>query len=212
MNDQQENSESNVPHEPVLTRREVITRALTATGFAALAGSGTLLAGCATTLNRNLAVTSTTFSNTQIQWLDEVAETILPETDTPGAKAAQVGAFIAIMVNDTYSPTEQALFHAGTQELERECIDAYGVGFMSASADQRITLLERLDRDQIEYTLNKEANAAPHYFHTIKQLTAFGYFTSEIGYTQALRYVETPGRFDPCVQYSPGEKSWARHA
>lgn len=212
MHDQQETRDSNQLPDNNLSRREVISRALTATGFATVAGSGTLLAGCATTLNRNQAVTSTTFSDTEIQWLDEVAETILPETDTPGAKAAQVGAFIAIMVNDTYSPAEQALFHAGTQELERECIDAYGVGFMNALADQRITLLERLDRDQIAYTLNKEANAASHYFHTIKQLTAFGYFTSEIGYTQALRYVETPGRFDPCVAYSPGEKAWARHA
>jgi hypothetical protein len=46
----------------------------------------------------------------------------------------------------------------------------------------------------------------------IKELTLLGYFTSEIGYTQALRYVETPGRFDPCVPYEPGDKAWAPHA
>ena len=40
----------------------------------------------------------------------------------------------------------------------------------------------------------------------------FGYFTSEIGCTQAQRYVESPGRFDPCAPYAPGEKSWAPHA
>jgi hypothetical protein len=40
----------------------------------------------------------------------------------------------------------------------------------------------------------------------------FGYFTSEIGYTKALRYVETPGRFDPAASHAPGEKLWARHA
>ena len=28
-----------------------------------------------------------------------------------------------------------------------------------------------------------------------------GFFTSEVGCTQALRYIETPGRFDPCVPY-----------
>jgi hypothetical protein len=46
----------------------------------------------------------------------------------------------------------------------------------------------------------------------MKELTLLGYFTSEIGCKQALRYTETPGRFDPCAPLVPGEKSWARHA
>ena len=194
------------------TRRDVIRHALLLSGYTSLIGTGALAAGCSTTLNRSEAVTSTAFSAAEIQWLDEVAETILPETDTPGAKAAEVGAFIAIMVTDTYSPEEQALFHAGTRALENQCLAAYGSGFMDATASERLALLERLDQEQITYTLNKPADSAPHYFHTIKQLTAFGYFTSEIGYTQALRYVESPGRFDPCVEYTPGERAWARHA
>ncbi|MCR9262451.1 MAG: gluconate 2-dehydrogenase subunit 3 family protein [Pseudomonadaceae bacterium] len=205
-----ENTNSGQPNSP--SRREVIRNALLLSGYTSLVGTGTLATGCATTLNRSDAVTSTAFSVDEIQWLDEVAETILPETDTPGAKAAEVGAFIAIMVTDTYSPEEQALFHAGTRALESECVATYGTGFMGATASQRLSLLERLDQEQITYTLNKPADSAPHYFHTIKQLTAFGYFTSEIGYTQALRYVESPGRFDPCVEYTPGERAWARHA
>lgn len=205
-----EHNSSDQPAQP--TRREVIKNALLLSGYTSLIGTGALAAGCSTTLNRSQAATSTAFSADEIQWLDEVAETILPETDTPGAKAAKVGAFIAIMVTDTYSPREQALFHAGTKELEAQCYAAYGTGFMAAGASERQTLLERLDQEQITYTLNKPADAPPHYFHTIKQLTAFGYFTSEIGYTQALRYVESPGRFDPCVEYTPGERAWARHA
>jgi hypothetical protein len=46
----------------------------------------------------------------------------------------------------------------------------------------------------------------------MKELTVLGYFTSEIGCTQAQRYRETPGRFDPCVPYTPGEAAWAGHA
>ena len=56
------------------------------------------------------------------------------------------------------------------------------------------------------------AQARPHYFRMIKELTLLGYFTSEIGYTQAMRYVETPGRFDPCITYTAGDKAWAPHA
>jgi hypothetical protein len=46
----------------------------------------------------------------------------------------------------------------------------------------------------------------------VKELALLGYFTSEIGYTQAMRYREAPGHYDPCVDYKPGEKSWAPHA
>jgi hypothetical protein len=56
------------------------------------------------------------------------------------------------------------------------------------------------------------ADAPAHYFRMMKELALLGYFTSEIGYTQAMRYVETPGRFDPCVPYAPGEQAWAPHA
>lgn len=51
-----------------------------------------------------------------------------------------------------------------------------------------------------------------HYFRMLKELALLGYFTSEIGYTRAMRYIEAPGRFDPCAPYAPGDKSWASHA
>jgi hypothetical protein len=51
-----------------------------------------------------------------------------------------------------------------------------------------------------------------HYFRMMKELALLGYFTSEIGCTQALRYVESPGRFDPCIPYTAGEPAWASHA
>lgn len=195
-----------------LSRREIIRRALVLAGAGSLIGSSTLLAACATNMQRDQAEMSTTFTKLQIQWLDEVAETILPETDTPGAKAAQVGGFIAIMVVDTYSPEERKMFRAGMESLEEECRREWGVGFVAANQSQRLTLLERLDLEQKNHADNKTPDAPSHYFSMIKQLTVVGYFTSEIGYKQALRYVESPGRFDPCVEYKAGERAWARHA
>jgi len=46
----------------------------------------------------------------------------------------------------------------------------------------------------------------------MKELALLGYFTSEIGATQALQYVESPGRYDPCVPYKAGDRDWASHA
>lgn len=200
-------------HEPIdlMTRREAIARVSALLGGTALVGSNAFLAGCAATSSRR-PTAEQLFTADEIALLDEIAETILPATSTPGAKAAGVGPFIAVMVADTYEPEEQTIFRSGLDSLERACIAMHSAPFMSVSADQRLALVERLDREQFDYMNARRADAPVHYFRMIKELTLLGYFTSEIGYTEAMRYVETPGRFDPCVPYAPGEKIWASHA
>jgi hypothetical protein len=144
------------------------------------------------------------------------ADTILPETSTPGARAAGVGPFMAAMVAEAYDGREQQIFVDGLRELERECLRMHGRAFLAATVAERVALLEELDREQLAYMRRQERRGAvndpAHYFRMVKELALLGYFTSEIGYTQALRYVETPGRFEPCVPYTPGEKAWAPHA
>ena len=189
----------------LVTRREAIRRVSALLGGAALIGQAAWLTGCATGQ-------SLVFSDSDVLLLDEVADTILPETKTPGAKAAGVGPFIARMVADTYDSREQAVFRDGLGALERESRMQNGVGFMASSPAQRLALLERLDREAIEYMRRPGSAERPHYFRMIKELTLLGYFTSEIGCTQAMRYVETPGRFDPCITYTVGDKAWASHA
>jgi hypothetical protein len=192
----------------LVTRREAIRRVSALLGGTALVGQAAWLAGCATAQRASVSA----FSTADVALLDEIAETILPATKTPGAKVAQVGSFIAMMVTDTYDPSEQRLFRDGIETLERESRTQNGAEFMASSPEQRVALLERLDREAIEYMRQPGAIDRPHYFRMLKELTLLGYFTSEIGYTQAMRYVESPGRFDPCVTYTPGDKSWAPHA
>ncbi len=145
------------------------------------------------------------FTAQDVALLDEVADTILPETKTPGAKAAHVGPFMALMVTDTYDEQQQGIFRDGIRKLK----DA---GFMVKTPAQRLAFLEQLDREQKAYMDGRQQGAPAHYFRQMKELTLFGYFTSEIGCAQAMRYRETPGRFDPCVPYTPGETTWAGHA
>jgi hypothetical protein len=192
----------------LMTRREAIRRVSALLGGVALVGQAAWLSGCATGERTSGAL----FSATDVALLDEIADTILPETKTPGAKAAGVGQFIAMMVTDTYDPGEQRLFLDGLETLDRESRTQNGGGFMASSPAQRVALLERLDRETIEYMRQAGSADRPHYFRMVKELTLLGYFTSEIGYTQAMRYAETPGRFDPCVTYTAGEKAWAPHA
>jgi hypothetical protein len=191
----------------VIDRREAIKRVTFLLGGVALVGGSGLLTACERA-QRNAATAQAgagTFTARDIAFLDEVAETILPETKTPGAKAAQVGAFMALMVTDTYSERDQGIFRDGMQQLDE-------ASFMAATPQQRLARLEQVDREQKAYTDARKDADPPHYFRLMKELTLLGYFTSEIGSTQAMRYRETPGRFDPCVLYTPGETSWAAHA
>ncbi|HKW10969.1 MAG TPA: gluconate 2-dehydrogenase subunit 3 family protein [Gemmatimonadaceae bacterium] len=177
------------------------------------------------------------FSSADMDFLDEVADTILPETKTPGAKAAKVGPFMALMVTDCYDAKEQKIFRDGMTQLNDACRKANNVSFAQATPPQRLALLEALDKEQKTYTDAVEAarrqkpsdttkgvstptgaataitaDSPPHYFRMIKELTLLGYFTSEIGCKQAQRYAETPGKYDPCVPYKAGDKAWASHA
>ncbi|SDD65046.1 gluconate 2-dehydrogenase subunit 3 family protein [Niabella drilacis] len=52
-------------------------------------------------------------------------------------------------------------------------------------------------------------NYPPHYFTMMRQLTLWGYFSSEVGMTKALRYVETPGHYNGAYPYKKGDKAWA---
>ena len=201
----------------LITRREAILRVSALFGGVALVGQSAMLAGC-TREKPGAAAPSADFSADDIALLDEIAETILPETATPGAKAAGVGPFIAMMVADTYDDREQQVFREGMQALDAACREMHGDSFMSATPAQRLALLEKLDLEQMEYmndveylSGNKDEKPA-HYFRMMKELALLGYFTSEIGYTQAMRYAETPGKWDPCAPYAPGEKAWAPHA
>jgi len=198
-----------------IDRREAIRRVSALLGGIAFVGGSALLTACEREQPRAAAAGAGlgTFTTEDIGFLDEVAETILPETKTPGAKAAQVGAFMALMVTDTYDERDQRIFRDGMRMLDQACRQLHTVSFMEASPQQRLALLEQLDREQKSFMDARVAADAPaHYFRMMKELALLGYFTSETGYTKAMRYVETPGRFDPCVPYTPGETTWAPHA
>jgi hypothetical protein len=199
----------------VIDRREAIRRVSLMLGGATLVGGTSLLTACERAERPPASALEAVgdFSAGEIAFLDEVAETILPETNTPGARAAAVGAFMALMVTDTYSPEDQVVFRSGMTAIDDACRADHAVAFMDATPTQRLALLERLDAEQFEHEAARGETGLPtHYFRMMKQLTLLGYFTSEIGVTIAQNYVETPGRFDPCVPYTAGERSWAGHA
>jgi hypothetical protein len=186
-----------------MNRREAISSVALLLGGTIL-GAEAFLSGCKT--KSDVAVS---FAPTDIAFLDEVAETILPATTTPGAKAAKVGEFMTVIVRDNYEAKDQKVFMEGIKKLDEASNKKNGKSFMESTPAQRHDLLVVLDAEQKDYQKNKKKEDPNHYFRMMKELTLWGYFTSEIGATQALRYVAVPGKYEGCIPYKKGDKAWA---
>jgi len=187
-----------------MNRRDAIGRVALIMG-GTLIGAEYLLSGC----KPKAAKVEDLFNADHVSFLDEVAETILPTTSTPGAKAAGVGNFMAVMVRDCYEPADQDIFLKGLGQIDDAANKKFSKKYMDLDATQRTALLTDLDKEQQEYSKTKKPKDPNHYFRMIKELTLLGYFTSEVGCTKALRYVPVPGRYDGCIPYKKGDKAWA---
>jgi len=180
-----------------MNRRELLKMTAALTG-AAVIGGDLFLSGC---VNRDKKA-DLPLSDRDIDFLNEVAETILPATDTPGAREANVGAYMNIMVMDCYDEQNQQIFLDGLKTLKAS-------GFATASPADKEQQLVALNKEAREYQKNKKKEDPAHYFTLIKQLTLLGYFTSEPGATKALRYLPIPTKYEGCIPYTKGDKAWA---
>ena len=185
-----------------MDRRELLKMVALATGGVVIGGEF-FLAGCK---SKDVVVAGTAFSNENIAFLDEVAETIIPKTTTAGAKEAEVGKFMTVMVNDCYEEADQKVFHDGMKELDEACKKMHGHSFMKGEAAHRKELLTSIDKGAKEYMKNKKKEDPNHYFVLMKQLTLLGYFTSKAGLEQNFDYQQVPGKFNGAVPYKKGDK------
>jgi hypothetical protein len=198
-----------------MNRRDALARVALLMGGAVI-GADYFLTSCSSPENKTgqaggKGEVNTNFSlnQSQTQLLDEVGETILPATKTPGAKAAKVGSFMAVMVRDCYTPADQKIFTNGLTKLDEDCKKSTGKTFLACDAAERTKFLNALDQEQKAFTKNQRKDDPSHYFRMMKELTLLGFFTSEPGATQALRYLPVPGRYDGNVPYKKGDRAWA---
>ncbi|MCC3860357.1 gluconate 2-dehydrogenase subunit 3 family protein [Pseudemcibacter aquimaris] len=133
------------------------------------------------------------FSDAELNLVAEMADMIIPDTDTPGAKAAKVHQYIHAIVGDWYYDDERATFMKGLHAVDS--------GFMNGSASERHAIMTKLD--------NEEAEEGKTFFQTFKELTLVGYFSSQIGAEQELRYEQYPGPYEGCVPFEKVGRTWA---
>jgi hypothetical protein len=203
-----------------MERRELLKMIALLTGGAVIGGN-VFLSGCKNAPGN----TGVVFSKETIALLDEIGETILPKTTTPGAKDAAIGTFMQTIVADCYYPADQKIFLDGIAELKKRCEHEFNKDFLSCAAAQRSALIKKIDAEatahsnkkmqydaernnQAKGTLAYKKDEMPgHWFSMMKQLTLWGFFTSEVGASQALRYIPVPGRYEGDVAYKKGDRA-----
>lgn len=180
-------------------RREALRRAAILLGgtLSAPAIAG-VLAGCDSRSAGNGALTSR-----QLDLVATVAEHIIPETDTPGARAADVHVFIDKMLAEHYPAADKQRVLDGLADLDARSDQDCGRPFIRCSERDQRALLTRIDQQAFA------DRSEPHWFRTMKELTVLGYYTSEIGATRELKYVAVPERFDACVPFEQIGRTWA---
>jgi Gluconate 2-dehydrogenase subunit 3 len=148
----------------------------------------------------------------------EVAEMIIPKTDTVGAKDVGVPAFIEMMLKDCYLQPEHLSFIEGVTALEQS-------KFLELNASNRTETLKKLEADtkimmkarEVKQTKmgdnddKEDMKAAPKglpFWRLVKELTLIGYFTSEGGIKASFEYVQIPSKLE-VIKMKPNQKAYA---
>lgn len=190
-----------------MLRKTFINRMALGSGSALLLPATSLLQSC-----EYQPILRTTLTDSDIPLLDELGNTIIPDTaSSPGARAAKIGEYMLLMYTDCMPVEEQDIFLNGINELDSRAARTFSSSFIQADASQKIQLLEVVQTVATAYELKmeKEDKTLPHYFSLLKGLTISGYFSSEIGMTQARNYLPVPGKFEACMPYNQDDKPWA---
>ena len=194
----------NEPREEVIDRREAMRRAALLLGGAistpAILG---VLAGCDAPAPVAGGWSPRALTPSQAELVAAIAERIIPETDTPGARSAQVHRFIDVMLAEYYTAPERDNFLDGLADVDARAQRACGHRFVDCSTKDQHALLEEIDREAFAST-----GAQIPFFRTMKELTILGYYTSKVGATSELRHVQVPGRYDGCVPLTKTDRAF----
>ena len=153
-----------------MNRRDALERVALIMGGTIIGGAA-FLEGCK---SGDSKAAGFSLSKEQIAFLDEVAETIIPTTNTPGAKAAKVGEFMHTMVTDCYVAADQQIFLEGITKIDEASKKKFSKGFMETDATQKTELLNEVNKELKAYNASKKDKDPNHYFGLMKQLTLLG--------------------------------------
>jgi hypothetical protein len=190
-----------------MERRDAIKRtALMLGSTAAFPGLLGFLASC--TSKPSLDWVPSFFTAEQAMLVSEIAEGILPKTDTPGAKELGVPKFIEGLVSECFTNKHRDVFFMGLDQFAIEAKERYGDDFVALSHEQKENFLKSQNERILD--LRYQQDDVPTFFWMIKEATLLGYFTTEKGATEVLQYKLIPAYYEGCISLEEaGGKAWA---
>lgn len=154
-------------------------------------------------------------SSEQRKILSAMAEIIIPRSDTPGAIDANVPAFLELMMADWLNDTERAIWRDGLVDIEHRIPAEYGMPFYELNMSDQLEIMEALeesasDADWYDFgSVSGDFDSNAPFICQLKELTIWGFFTSEVGAKQVLRYNAMPMEFNGDTPLSDQESSWS---
>lgn len=147
-------------------------------------------------VSAGVAPVARVFDPGQAATVASLAELFIPATDSPGAIAAGVPEFIESIVASWYNEQERQQFFAGLGDIDGYCQQQFNNGFNDCDQQQQSACLAW-------------AEAKHSFFATLRELVVLGYFTSEVGATQALAYNPMPMRYDGAYPLAKVGRQWS---
>lgn len=188
-----------------MERREAIRRTAAIMGGALFAPTlAGLMSGCTPGGGRTEG--SGRFTDRQAEEVHLMADILLPRTDTPGAVDVGVPEWIERMVYEIYAEDTRARFLEGLEALHSLVDAEYGMPLLRLSPEMQEEAVSWLNQEMVS---GESPGLATGTFRMVKELTLLGYYTSESGATEELRYLPVPGRYEGCVPYEEIGVAWA---
>lgn len=169
----------------MIKRRKALSNI--ATGFGAMI----TLQAWATRWNKSTLKDYAFLSPDDDALLAAIVDTILPKTDTPGAKELGVPQLIQKIVKDCYDRPAQNTMSMGLVVTDAVAFSEYGNSFVHLSSDEQLAVLNKMSAS--EYPDQK------NFFNMIKRMTVDGYMGSEYVMTNITKYEMAPNRYHGCV-------------
>lgn len=158
----------------------------------------------AATVKGTMPLVTKFFTPEQLQMTGEIADLIIPTTDTPGALAVNVHGFLDKYLADCLSKAEQKQFLDGLQKINVIAENKFRKTFLNCTQKQHIQLLTAIEKPDMGFSAEDK-----QFFAFFKSLTLFGYYTSEIGASQELAYLAVPGGYQGNFPFANVGKAWA---
>jgi len=187
-----------------LTRRRALQASLATAGVGAVVGMGTI-----TALMRRGGMEARFFTAAEMALLEEVCEIVIPATDTPGARAANVHGVIDALMSEWARVETQAKIRLVLERVEENAQFRFKASFIDLSSPQQTDIVRAADAATFPLLAKGDVGFAGAGFRLLKQLIFRSYYLSEIGATVELQFELVPGEHRGCLPLADVGRAWA---